>query len=78
MFAEKSRLPSWGTVSLIVADNLTAINGNSRYVPVDSQIYLEKGSQINAAGQHVDNSIVANGSGSRRQLLTLPAVRFRY
>ena len=32
-------------------------------MPLDSQIYLAPGSQIDAAGQRIDNSLAATGSG---------------
>jgi filamentous hemagglutinin family protein len=61
-FSGKINVPS-GTVNLIAADNLTAFEGNSRYVPLDSEILLAAGSQIDAAGQRIDNSLAATGTG---------------
>ena len=65
----KISVPS-GNINLIVADNLTSFRHSMilpmtilSYVPMDSQIYLAQGSQIDAAGQHIDNSVAATGSG---------------
>ena len=67
-FYGKINVPS-GIVNLTAIDNVTAFppldgsSSNPRYVPLDSQIYLANGSQINAAGQHIDNSLASSPSG---------------
>ncbi len=69
-FYGKINVPS-GAVNLIAIDNVTAFPSldsslsidNPRYVPLDSQIYLAAGSVIDAAGQRIDNSVAATGSG---------------
>jgi filamentous hemagglutinin family protein len=70
-FQGKINVPS-GDINLIVIDNVTAfpsLDGSSsidnpRYVPLSSQIYLAEGSQIDASGQRIDDSLAATGSGS--------------
>ncbi len=60
-----------GKVNLVAIDNVTAFPSldnstaidNPLYVPLVSQIYLEEGSQIDVAGQRIDNSIAATGIG---------------
>ena len=66
-FRGKINVPS-GNVSLMDVDNITSLpsldgsstTDNPRYVQVESEIILAKGSQISAAGQVVDNSLAAD------------------
>ncbi|MGC9966099.1 MAG: filamentous hemagglutinin family protein [Syntrophobacteraceae bacterium] len=69
-FGGKINVPS-GNVNLTVSDNVTSFPSldnssgidNPAYVPVDSLIYLAKGSEIDAAGQCIDNSAATTGTG---------------
>jgi filamentous hemagglutinin family protein len=62
------RVPS-GSINLTDEDNVTAFaeisgNPNSRYEKIDfSGIRLEDGSEIDASGQRIDNSLAATGTG---------------
>ena len=58
----KINVPS-GDINLVAIDNVTALPTSSNYVPLDSQIYLAGGSQIDVSGQRIDDSMAATGSG---------------
>jgi len=62
-FYGQIEIPS-GNVNMTVTDNMTAIDTSSSYIQIDSVINLAQGSQINVAGQRIDNSITATGTGA--------------